>query len=521
MKKNKSLLIIGTIAIALVILIFSGALILGNYIENELQDSQIGTYNIQSREASVNIFLRRVTIKGVVAEDSATHQKFVIPEIRATGIHILPFIFNEKVIINNLRIQNPEISLMQEKPEEKKEKRKKTGAESDREIELLRIKQLEIADAVLSLQQQAAEGTDTVLSMEAGLELWNLNIFSDREQLIFKTHSAEKLQVKVNNVRYNLPGGLYLLQFDSLEYDTGTEALSLKNLYFSSVHSKYEIAKQTGVETDWYDITLKQFDMEGINMDALLRETSVIFRSAVLEGLDAVIFRDKRPPFPDKPDTKLPMGMLNSLPLAMDSDSILIKNASVVYEEHAEESTEPGKVTFNRLFATIYNLGTIQDSIDGQTAMTARAFVMNESLLKVEFVFPNNEFSYQYQASGSLEPLNLKALNPMLVPAAFVRIEEGRINRMDFDFTYDENTSEGSLTLEYENLNINLLDKKDGSQKKIKTFLTETFVLNKENLKENNSYQEGTISAEREKKKSIFNYWWKSLFSGIKDVLAF
>ncbi len=521
MKKNKPVIIVGIIVIAVLILIFSGAVLLGNYIENELKKRQMGTFNVQSREADVNILLRRVTIKDVVAEDSTGNQKFIVPEIQATGIHIFPFVFNDKVIINKLHIQNPVINLMQEKSDDKDQKTEKPGTENDRPIELIRIKQLEIADAEVLIQKQSSDNSDTLLTLHAGLNLWNLNIFNDREQLTFGKHSAEKLQVNINNVRYDLPGELYRLQFDSLNYSSEEEALSLVDLYFSSVHSKYDIAKQTGVETDWYDIVLKQFEMKGINLDALLKDTVVVFRKAVLNELTATIFRDKRPPFPDKPDTKLPMEMLKSLPFALHSDSILIKNASVVYEEHAEESTETGTVTFNRLYASIYNLGTIQDSINGQTAMSARAFIMNESLLLLEFVFPNNKYSLQYQVSGSLEPVQLTAFNPMLVPAAFVRVEEGRIKSMNFDFTYDENKSEGSLSLEYENLDISLLDKDDGSQKKIKTFITETFVLSKENLKEKNSYQEGTISAQREKKKSIFNYWWKSIFSGIKDVLAF
>jgi hypothetical protein len=82
--------------------------------------------------------------------------------------------------------------------------------------------------------------------------------------------------------------------------------------------------------------------------------------------------------------------------------------------------------------------------------------------------------------------MELTAFNPMLVPAAFVRVNEGRIKSLAFDFTYDESNSTGSLDLQYENLDISLLDKEDGSQKTFKTFITETFVLSKENLKEIN-----------------------------------
>jgi hypothetical protein len=390
MKNNKPFKIFVIIVFALLILILSGAVILGNYIEGELENRQIGTYNIQSREASVNVFLRRVTLKDIVAENSAANQKFVVPEIRVTGIHILPFVFNDRIIINNLLIQKPEITVLQTDSLEEASQDVDSVMQRNRKIEQIHIKQLEIAEAVMTMQQQSSGAQDTLLSLEARIELWNLYIFSNKEQITFENHSAEKLRLSVNNVRYDLPGDLYRLQFDTLFYSTEEQILSLDNLNLSSLHSKYDMAKQTGVETDWYEIVLKQIELKGLDPDALVRDTAVVFRTAELTGLSATVFRDKRPPFPDKPDSRLPMDMLDSLPFALHSDSILIKNATVVYEEFAEESTEAGTVSFNRLYASIYNLGTIQDLIKGPTALSAQAELMNESLLKVEFVFPQH-----------------------------------------------------------------------------------------------------------------------------------
>ncbi|MFW6290589.1 MAG: hypothetical protein ACOC0R_06440 [Mariniphaga sp.] len=521
MKNRKPVITAGIILVVVATVIFVGALILGNFIEDELQSRQMGTYHVQSREAEVNVLRRGITIRHAVIEDTAANQKFSSPEIKATGIHIFPFVFNDEIIVNKLHIQQPEITVIRSKGKEESGQQKDASTEQDSEIERIRIKQLEITDAAVLLLNKDSGDADTLLSIHSGLEIRNLNIFSDHQQLKFNAHSAENLEVRLTNGTYNLPGGLYKLQFGAINLSTEQRTLNLEDLDFSSLHSKYDIAKQTGAETDWYDITLKQFNIKDISMKALLQDTAVVFGTAVLAGLDANIFRDKRPPFPDKPDSKLPMEMLTGLPLPLYSDSILIKEGNVIYEEHGEESSEPGKITFNQLYASIYNLGTIKDSTDGPTAMAVRARVMNETLLRAEFTFPDNEHTHQYRVSGSMEPVKAAVFNPMLVPAAFVKVEEGQIKGMDFDFTYDNDNSEGNLALQYENLDIILLDKEDGSQKTIKTFLTETFVLQEDNLREDKSYKEGTISFEREKKKSIFNYWWKSLFSGIKDILAF
>ncbi len=521
MKNRKPLLIAGIIITAVVIVVFLGAIFLGNYIEDKLQDQKFGSYHIQNSEASVSIFLRQITIKDAVVEDSEANQRFTAPEIKASGIRIFPYLFNDELIINRLHIQQPEVTVSQGKAGERTQEKEETAPEQDRETERIIIKELEIADAAVLIQEQNSGDADTLLSLQGGIEIRNLNIFSDNQQLKFDNHSAEKLELNLSNGIYHLPGGLYTLKIGSFNFNTENESLSLEDLHFSSLYSKYEIAGQTGVETDWYDIALKQLKIEGININTLLEDTAVVFQTAVLEKIDAAIFRDKRPPFPDKPDSKLPMEMLQSLPISIHSDSILLKNGTVVYEEHVEEGSEPGKVSFNRLYASLYNMSTLKESIAGRTVMDVRAMIMGEALFKVKFVFPNKQYSNQYQASGNMEPINASAFNPMLIPTGFVRVEEGQIKRLEFDFTYNNDKSEGNLALEYDNLDIALLDKEDGSQKTIKTFLTETFVLQNDNLQEDNNYQEGTISFEREKKKSIFNYWWKSIFSGIKDILAF
>jgi hypothetical protein len=59
----------------------------------------------------------------------------------------------------------------------------------------------------------------------------------------------------------------------------------------------------------------------------------------------------------------------------------------------------------------------------------------------------------------------------------------------------------------------------DGKKDNLKTFLLNTFIL-KKNMDGSLPEEErtGTISFERDKTRSIFNYWWKSLFSGIKSA---
>ncbi len=114
--------------------------------------------------------------------------------------------------------------------------------------------------------------------------------------------------------------------------------------------------------------------------------------------------------------------------------------------------------------------------------------------------------------------MDIEAFNPMLVQNAAVRVETGNLKRLAFNFTYDDDRSAGDLLFEYDNLKVHILDKEDRTNKKVQSFFTNILVLQKGNIRDDRSFREGTIAFERDKKKSLFNYWWKSLLSGIKSI---
>jgi hypothetical protein len=520
MKKYTPVIIIGLILVTAFTLVLLGTFVVQKFLENRLKSQTFGTYSMQSREVRTNLLLRQITVRNINIKNIHTPEMFNIDEIKATGIRILPFIFNNNLIIGTLVISHPEITLIQHNLEDEQEAKEELASKAGTELKLIQINKLEVVKAILFLQTSGDMEADTVFRVNGGLEIWDVTIKNNREQFNFEVHPAQKLSVKLDSGLYKLPGDLYQMKFKSLELDSEKAIMQLTNLQLSTLYPKYEIGRRTKVETDWYDFMLNRIELRGINTEALLKDTAIVFRIAILEELNASIFRDKRPPFPEKPDSKLPMEMLEKLPFPFHTDSILLINSNITYEEIGEESSEPGVVTFNQLYASIYNLSTVNNLIEGQTSMSARAMIMNKALLEAEFVFPNKKFPHQYRASGNLEPIGISAFNPILIPSAFVRIDDGQINRMEFNFTYNNNNSEGILELEYEGLDISLLDKEDGSKKKIKTFIAETFILQSDNLKDKRSYKEGTISFERDKKKSIFNYWWKSLFSGIQDIMS-
>jgi hypothetical protein len=114
----------------------------------------------------------------------------------------------------------------------------------------------------------------------------------------------------------------------------------------------------------------------------------------------------------------------------------------------------------------------------------------------------------------------MEVLNPALKYLALVQITSGKIDSINFKMELGPQKSVGVLKMDYSNLYIKMIDigmkgKKDEDE--IKTFLANILAIEE---KDEPPLRNANISYERVLHKSIFNYWWKSLLSGLKNCIG-
>ncbi|WP_159520900.1 AsmA family protein [Sunxiuqinia indica] len=512
-KLNKFLTTVLILFIAVVSFFLIGNYLLSAYVQNTLQEAPISSFLIKEVDVSVNLFRREVTLSKIEAADSTGNGEIAATELSVSGIRLWPWLTRDEIAAGRVFILNPVAQLtMSNDPDHV------SGSWSEMPKQKFALDELEIVGGEISFLKNSDERLDTVFAGTLDFNLYNISSKSSDGQFVFKQNSFEGVHLKLKNGRYNLPNQLYALECQSLDFNTDKQRLTIDELHFLSRYSKYEIGKQLGVETDWLDLVMAGFTVSELQFSKLLSDSALIFNEVQINELSVDAFKDKRLPFPKKPDTKLPMRMIQDLPFRMHGDSISIEKGSVKYAERVKDSKDEGAVTFDSLRVKIYCLSTIDRLIDRQTAMHAEARVMNQGRLKADFIFPNEKYPHVNQARGTLSSMSIKAFNPVLTQNASVFVEGGDLKEFAFNFTYNNNQSNGDLIFEYDDLNVHILDAEDESNKKIQSFITNSFLLHKKNLREEESFREGTISFERDKKKSIFNYWWKSVLSGIKSI---
>nr|PZN48322.1 MAG: hypothetical protein DIU61_18975 [Bacteroidota bacterium] len=224
-------------------------------------------------------------------------------------------------------------------------------------------------------------------------------------------------------------------------------------------------------------------------------------------------------PFIKNHTEPLPMSRLQELPLAVRIGSADIVNAHIVYEEFPEEGSQSGSIVFDNMYAHFDGIDNRDNRFNRFINLDVNTRFMKSGHLKARFAFPLNPRNHYY-AEGTLDNMELTQLNPTLENLAKVRIESGTMNTMHFNFDYNDDVSNGSVMMLYENLEMMALKEKNNVEEKdgLKSFILNVlFARKNKNDEVKTAKRDGTISFERDKKRSIFNYWWKSLATGIKS----
>jgi hypothetical protein len=151
-----------------------------------------------------------------------------------------------------------------------------------------------------------------------------------------------------------------------------------------------------------------------------------------------------------------------------------------------------------------------------QATIAAHATLMKQGLIAASFSLPYDE-NQLYRANGSIKHLPLPQLNPILENLASIRIVSGKLNALNFDFSYNDLRSTGSIVVNYEDLKVQSMTKEDKpTPMEFKSFLINALLRNTKDKSLPRQKRTGLISFERNRKKAVFHLWWQSILSGLE-----
>lgn len=337
------------------------------------------------------------------------------------------------------------------------------------------------------------------------------------------TFYSKDIEVRASDITGYFNNKNDKLIISGIKYQGSDNSLNLSQLNLIPVQEKLKYAYQFGHEVDWVNLVMKNIHFSDFNLKALLEDNKLLINSITAGSLDAELYRDKKMPQKNK-TTSLPQTVLKELKLDINIDTVHIKNTNIVYQELSEQAFEPGELEFSNLDLIVTNITNIPSQITKRDRMILQGSGNIENLkLSVTAVFDLDSDNDEFRLAGQMGEGNMEVFNDIMKKNAFIRIDKGYSKGISFNMLANNDHAIGSMQFHYKNLKISLLDKQtnksSGLDESLASFFANTFVINSNNPRLF-VLKEGNIYFQRDKSKSIFNYWTKSLLSGIVSSIG-
>jgi hypothetical protein len=468
------------------------------------------------------IVIDKLVIQKDVYDTTCLYPEFIsIRQVRAEGFSLIQFLLKKTLTFESVHIQNPHIAIR-----EHSSLLKDSAASIQNEM-LFKVGQVHFTSAHFEFADSASCKLITGVKMDIKAVDVSLGLFKNKPLAI-----AAK-RVRFDSTVINMPQDFYEYRINGANIDFAQGELHMDTLHIIPMLSKIEFGKKAGREIDRIEGVVPFIKLSGFT-HTVNDTLSLKIKKANIQ-MFLKIFRDKRLTHLKK-YKPLPVQQVLRIPFGLNIDTLSIIKSYVEYEEFPEHGEMQGKVFFDNLTGTVSNISNNLQGGNGATILKARAALMGHGELKVHTVFPWQP-GKKSVTNGSLTDFPIPKMNSMLESAANIKVESGDLNSLTFHFAYNDTRSDGEIELNYNDLKIISFkdeeklkkqekkknrknrDPEDDRQDNLKTFIINAFLVRKNmDGRVPQEKRTGTVMFYRDTSRSIFNFWWKSLLSGIKSA---
>lgn len=351
----------------------------------------------------------------------------------------------------------------------------------------------------------------------------DLQVDSASQNDSLRFYNAKSVDFQMDNYRLATGDSLYYVHLNGIHFTSAERSLVLSDLKLAPRYNKVDFYKQTKQAKERFDLTFDTIQFNNIDLFKLLRQQRLYAGNAQIGNAKVEVYNNTAYPRKKQVEKigKYPHQQLRKLALPLKIDTLFLKETNISYVEHNGKTGQTGKVTFDKTKGTFYNVTNDSAALAKNRFLTAdiQSRFMNNGNLQIHFSFDMDDKLGAFSYKGALTNMNAQALNPLTKPLAMIEISSGNFRKLSFNVNADEYRARGNVQFYYTDLAVNiLLKQEEGNQSgnRVVNTLANKFIINDSNPDANEKFHPGPINYKRPLTASFFNFFWKSLFEGVK-----
>jgi hypothetical protein len=545
--KNKKLLIvlfsiIAGIVLLMLILQFVIGGVLNNKLKQSISKNKNLDYDIAIEKVKFNLFSMTLILKDITIIPTDTlladlkskspkysqAYKLTIQSVRIRNIALFDYLFDKAINVGGIIISDAEVysykSINEPKIIHTTEIVKKP---KPFKLDSIRLKKINGVNINIVDIKNFSFVTINLLNNDTTFAAKKLEINTTGIKLVKNKGLNSTFKLKLNNAKINLknetinlPGGKYLLSFDSFVFDIDSKKLVVDKFKIKPKYSQSSMVSFSKFNKEVYDCEIKSIEIQSFNPKDIIEKQSIIIGNVLVDSMILDIFKDKRLPFDTLKRPQLPQILLANMKQDLNIDSILITNSNLVYSERHKSTTELMKVTLGNLNIKIANVTSILDSIVRGDLLTIHlnAKLQNTIPMGVNIYMPLGSISDTFSFNGWLGAGNMKLFNNILLPAIGIKFNGGELDGVSFTAAANSQYSIGKLTMLYHDLD-GVVVRKDMEQTNKFISWAANVAMIRNNPIPNKEKRTTPMYFDRVMYKGMGNFLWKTLQSGITATI--
>lgn len=499
-------------------------------------------YRIDFKDIHLNVLLGSATLDSVVlmpdsigyealkknklAPTHVFHVKLDRLELNRAGLWNA--YFKKRLDIKSIVLNKPSINMIYRKvPIQVDTVGQKTLYEMiSATLKSIRIRQVKVIDADFDyISGTGGRKLNTVKNLNINVDDFYLDSLSHLDSSRF--YNTKDVSFQLLGYKSLTKDKMYTLKVDTLTGSATGKSIQVKGFRMVPMLSDLAFSRKYKVQKDRYDLDFKALSFAGVDFVKLNQQGDFHAKSVTVGPAEVAIFmnRELPPPGFDK-GRNYPHMALRRLTQPIHIDTLVLKKVNVAYTEYNPETQKRGTVNLDNLHGTVRNVtnDSLQLTKNSHAIANLSTRIIKAANIDIHIDFnllsKNGDFRY----SGNIGAMNMTALNPLSRNLGLVKIDQGTVQKADFDISANLQGSKGTMRFYYRDLKVTMLkageDGAPAKEKGLLSFLANNIIIKDANPTPGDAVRTANITLERTPAASFFNLLWKSVFVGIRETVG-
>lgn len=358
------------------------------------------------------------------------------------------------------------------------------------------------------------------------IKLMNANIslndvaFKNIDSSFSKTNIAfSNVSCGLNNISYNLPG-YHALHIKSISLISKDSSLKIDSIKIIPQLGKIELGQKLGHQADYINAEISSVTAEHLDVRNFMNKKFYAGNLTINQS-KIYFFRDRRLPREMK-QQPMPLDYLKKIPAEVYIDHFNLKNTSVSSEEFPKDGLQIGYIKIDNVVISAAPFFNHPQQNNASVISHVKGSIMDAGTLEASINL--SLITGNQNIHGSINNLQLPAMNPSAENLGKFKVESGVLNSLDFNFIATNKKATGKIVGVYHDLVIDKLRlDKNGNLKtaKLPSFALHHIIIPKnKDASLDIKHRTGTINYDRDPTRMVTFYLLKSLLNGIRDSFA-